>query len=85
MINEVAQRIALCKKEKSTTLNLSGLGLSSIPEEVGELVWLEKLDLDNNQIQTIQGLDNLAQLSWLDLDNNQIQSLNGLDLVVVKV
>ena len=79
MTNEVAQRIALCKKEKSTVLDLSELGLSSIPEEVGELVWLEKLDLDNNQIQILQGLDKLAQLSELSLQNNQIQTIQGLD------
>ncbi|MGH1336569.1 MAG: leucine-rich repeat protein, partial [Aureispira sp.] len=79
MNKEVQARIETCQKEKAQELDLSGLGLTKIPKAVGELVWLRRLDLSNNQIQTIQGLDQLSNITHLFLSNNQIQAIQGLD------
>lgn len=40
---------------------------------------LTKLQLDNNIIVKIQGLDNLVNLKWLDLSFNLIEKIEGLD------
>ena len=37
------------------------------------------LELFNNNISKIEGLDNLTKLSILDLRNNQIDTIQGLD------
>ncbi|HEY2810291.1 MAG TPA: leucine-rich repeat domain-containing protein [Rhabdochlamydiaceae bacterium] len=72
-------------------LNLSHLGLSYLPPEIGKLTYLDELNLDHNRLRClpaeIVGLANLLELS---LDYNQFQdfpleicqltTLNNLDL-----
>jgi hypothetical protein len=41
-----------------------------------------KLQLDNNIIDTIQGLEHLVNLEWLDLSFNNITEMAGLDMLV---
>lgn len=36
--------IAQCKSSKSTTLDLGNLGLTEVPEELWECVWLKRLN-----------------------------------------
>jgi internalin A len=50
---------------------------SNIPPDLPQA--LEHLDISNNQIQEIKGLDKLQNLSQLDLSSNQIQEIKGLD------
>ena len=40
---------------------------------------LTKLQLDNNIITKIQGLDSLRKLRWLDLSFNMIEKIEGLE------
>lgn len=40
---------------------------------------LTKLQLDNNIITKIKGLETLKQLKWLDLSFNSIETIEGLD------
>ena len=50
--------------------------------EIDNLIGIEsllKLQLDNNIITRIQGLDSLTQLKWLDLSFNLIEKIEGLD------
>ena len=44
---------------------------------------LIKLQLDNNIITRIQGLETLTQLKWLDLSFNMIEKIEGLDNLVM--
>jgi hypothetical protein len=45
-MSEIALRlIKENKKTRSTTLDLGNCGLTKVPEEIGELVWLETLIL----------------------------------------
>ena len=43
---------------------------------------LKKLQLDNNIIEEISGLDTLTQLEWLDLSFNNIEEISGLERLV---
>ena len=40
---------------------------------------LTKLQLDNNMIVSISGLDSLVNLVWLDLGFNKISKIEGLN------
>ncbi|NXR11303.1 DRC3 protein, partial [Semnornis frantzii] len=43
---------------------------------------LTKLQLDNNIIEKIEGLESLVHLAWLDLSFNNIEVIEGLDALV---
>lgn len=54
-------------------LDLSGMGIASIPGEIGELVFLRKADFSDNQIVYVsEELKNLDNLEELHLDHNRI-------------
>ena len=72
------ERIAECRRTRSTTLNLSGLGLEEIPEQVFELTWLEKLDCCGNYIHNFSSLAQIFKLTELDCSFNEISDLNLL-------
>ncbi len=73
------ERIEECKKTKSTFLNLRELGLTKIPEEIRELDHVTILDLSDNLITRIEGLEKLTKLTGLYLSNNQISRIEGLE------
>eukprot|EP00742_Colponemidia_sp_Colp-10_P002037 GILJ01002175.1.p1 GENE.GILJ01002175.1~~GILJ01002175.1.p1 ORF type:complete len:594 (+),score=122.23 GILJ01002175.1:50-1783(+) len=66
-----------------TFANASGLRLSFRNilniENLTGLTSLVKLQLDNNIIHEIRGLDTLVNLTWLDLSYNNIRKISGLD------
>ena len=62
--------------------NRSFFALSSDIVEIDNLVGmadLVKLQLDNNIITRIQGLETLTKLKWLDLSFNMIEKIEGLE------
>ncbi len=81
---DVAQYISCCSaiyKARlwgSEYLNLSNYEAHAIPDNLN-LPNLERLFLDNNQIQAIDNL-NLPNLLQLHLNNNQIQAIANLNL-----
>ena len=79
-MSEIAlQRIREAKEKQLTTLDLSDCGLTEIPEEVGEMVWLERLSLDKNRISDVKPLEGLINLQYLWLDQNQISDIKPLE------
>ena len=64
---ELLQIIEKAAIEEVTSLDLSGMGLTALPSEIGELGNLESLSLDYNQLQAlppeIGQLSNLTELS----------------------
>jgi hypothetical protein len=57
-------------------LDLSDMGITGIPEDIGRLAKLKKLVLSNNNIQILTPkLGDLRKLEWLDLSNNQLVKL----------
>ncbi len=79
-INIALERIEECHRSRSalTALDLSGLGLDTIPEEAFDLTWLETLDCNDNQISDLSGLRHLPQLRVLNCNLNQVSDLSAL-------
>lgn len=51
-------------------------------ENLWQFTNLRKLQLDNNIIEEVVGLENLVHLEWLDLSFNNIEVIGGLDTLV---
>jgi len=64
--------------ETTIDLNLSYNQLSSLPAEIGKLVNLHTLYVDNNQLSSLPAeIGNLVNLKYLYLSNNQLSSLQS--------
>lgn len=69
----VLERIEAAKRERSTTLNLSGLWLTQLPSEILELTNLIELNLYNNSLTTIpEDIAKLKNLIILNLTDNRL-------------
>jgi len=75
-LTEAKKRIEEAIKSASTTLDLSGLQLTSVPEEVWELTNLTILRLSENQLKSLpKEIERLTNLTTLYLYDNQLRSL----------
>ncbi len=81
---EAEKRIEVAKQDGATELDLRNLGLSELPETIGELVDLKVLDLgykddkegERNKLTELpESSGNLTQLQRLDLDSNQLTTV----------
>ncbi|MCS6909403.1 MAG: leucine-rich repeat domain-containing protein [Anaerolineales bacterium] len=69
-------RIRQAAQSGATTLDLSWLGLRSLPLEIGQLASLQTLVLRENQLTSLPPeIGQLASLQTLDLSGNQLTSL----------
>ena len=79
-MSEIAiKRIEAEKQNKTGNLDLRGLGLTTLPEELQALHWLKELKLNHNDIQDIQPLSKITNLQSLNLDRNDIHDLYPLE------
>lgn len=59
-----------------TDLDLSNLGLTVLPPEIGKLIELKTLDLKGNKLTSLpDAISNLSKLSMLYLQKNQLKNL----------
>jgi internalin A len=73
---EALERIEHARKTGSTTLDLSDLGLTALPDGIGKLPRLTKLNLSNNRLIALPGaISQLTQLTNLHLYNNRLTAL----------
>ena len=73
---EAERRIEKAKREKDIGLDLVSLGLTRLPETLGQLTALQSLDLSINQLTTLpEWLGQLTALQGLGLRNNQLTTL----------
>src|ERR1017187_4948212 len=69
-------RMEEAKRTNAPELDLSGLGLTVVPDSVAQLASLKALSLANNQVRYIpDSLARLTNLQVLHLTNNQIQAI----------
>ncbi|MGK7926074.1 MAG: leucine-rich repeat domain-containing protein, partial [Spirulina sp.] len=81
---EAERRIEAARQEEATELDLSDMGLTELPDAIGQLINLKILHLgegfgeeeQKNQLVTLpESLGNLTQLQTLFLQNNQLVTL----------
>jgi internalin A len=78
-VSELALRlIAENKKSRATSLDLGNCSLKEIPAEVGELVWLESLDVSHAQVTDLSPLASLTALQSLDVLVTHVTDLSPL-------
>ena len=70
---EAVEIILCCKLTNSKSLDLSGLKLTSLPDQIYDLTQLENLYLADNQLTSISDkISNLRNLKELDYEKNSI-------------
>ena len=73
---EALKRIEAARAGGHDTLDLSGLGLTSVPPEIGQLTELTELDLSGNQLTSLPSeIGQLAELTELNLYGNHLALL----------
>ena len=74
--HEAEQKIEQARRENATTLSLTGMNLTELPESLGQLQNLQRLGLDNNQLRSVpESLGQLQNLQTLFLYHNQLSSV----------
>ena len=77
-VQEAKRRIVHCFDNSTTNLDLSGLGLSTLPDGIQYLKHLRGLNLKDNKMDSLpHSMGNLKQLEVLNLENNGIRSLSS--------
>lgn len=67
------QRIEETRVSGATELDLSRLGLTELPPEIGRLIYLRELYLSYNQLSTLPAeIEQLTSLHYLDLSSNRL-------------
>lgn len=70
---EALQKIEEAKRSGSADLDLSGLGLATIPDSLAQLTNLQTVELRRNRLTAIpESLAHLSKLEHLSLSNNQL-------------
>lgn len=77
-VEQAIQKIAQADKTKSTTLDLSGLGLSELPEQISQLTSLKTLFCQQNRLTDLTPLAKLTQLTILRCWGNKLSDLKPL-------
>ena len=73
---EAKKLIEEARREGETELDLSGMALTEVPEEIAQLSNLQMLYLQNNQLTRIpEVIAQLSQLKGLSLYHNQIKEI----------
>jgi hypothetical protein len=74
--NEAETRIYICRDKRSRILDLSDIGLTSIPKAVKDIRNLEVLKLNENAISELPDfIDSLKDIEYLDLSYNKLSVL----------
>jgi Leucine-rich repeat (LRR) protein len=69
--------IESARRKGATTLDLSWIGLTEVPEEIASLTRLKELYLSHNQLTSFpEEIASLTQLTELDLSINQLTSVS---------
>jgi Leucine-rich repeat (LRR) protein len=73
---EAEQRIEAARQEGAAELDLSGIGLTELPEAIASLTQLQELYLSNNQLTELpRAIASFTQLQTLNLSFNRLMEL----------
>ena len=79
MNEEVRRRVDTTKAQELNYLDLRGLELEEVPQEILEVPWIGALALSNNKISDITLLEKMSNLHKLALTNNCIEDISVLE------
>ena len=75
-VSEAERRIEEARRTRAQRLDLSSLGLTELPQSLGQLAHLELLIVWGNQLTALpESLGQLAQLQTLDVSKNKLRAL----------
>jgi leucine-rich repeat protein SHOC2 len=75
-LSTIEETIETARHLQSNSLCFKSRKLATLPESIGDLVDLRKLDLSKNQLTMIPDrISNLASIIWLDLSSNRLANL----------
>ncbi|MDQ0462348.1 hypothetical protein QO010_000096 [Caulobacter ginsengisoli] len=77
-LSEARRRIFDLVDTEGTALDLSGLPIRTIPEEISLLSNLTSLNLSDTNVDTIEKISSLENLSKLDLSNTSISDISSI-------
>lgn len=73
---EAEWKIEEARRSGATQLDFRGMGLSELPESLGQLTQLQSLNLSGNQLTVLpESLGHLTKLEKLNLSSNQLTTL----------
>jgi internalin A len=73
---EAKRRIGYVARARGSRLNLSGLGLTTVPDSIGKLANLISLNLSDNRLTAVpHSIVQLTDLVWLNLSDNQLTAI----------
>ena len=74
-MSDIKLKIRHVKRGGDTKLDISGMALTEVPEDVFSLTQLESLDISGNRITSLEKIGSLLNLKNLYAQNNKIASL----------
>ena len=70
------EKIKQARRSRATKLDLIGMGLTELPEALGQLTRLREVNLSHNRLTALpESLGQLTQLQSLDLRGNRLMAL----------
>jgi hypothetical protein len=75
-MSDLSLKVRQCKRMGGTKLDISNMGLTSLPAEVLDLTGLETLNISNNSISSLDKIDIFSSLRDLTASNNKIGVLS---------
>ena len=74
-MSDLSIKVRRAKRSGEPSIDISGMGLTSIPSELLELTHLTKIDMSGNQIKSLDKISFFKNLTELNAKNNKISSL----------
>ena len=71
-MSDVKLKIRHAKRGNERSIDLSGMGLTEIPADIGQLTALEVINLSGNRLTNLRGIEELQALRSINASNNQI-------------
>ena len=89
-MSDIKLKIRHAKRGNAVTIDLSGMGMLQIPEDIMQLTCLERINLSGNKLTSLRGIEQLQNLREINAQNNnistlhpEIQDLYGLETLIL--
>ena len=76
-MSEIKLKIRHAKRGNERSIDLSGMGLIEIPGDIMQLTCLEQINLSNNKLTNMVGIEQLQNLREINAQNNNISNLHA--------